>query len=220
MTAAAAAPGSPPRAARRSNLERTATTRRKVIDAAIACLYEHGYTATTTAMIADAAGVSRGALLHHFPTKVDLVLALIEDVIARQREFYTEALKAYPKGRDRFIAMTELTWKAWSEPSGVAITEIMVAARSDHLLGDRLPDLFTQIQDSQLEEMRWLAHRAGLTDDDAVDRFTRLSAAAIRGLTIERMFKRDPKPLEDSMGLLQELKSVFTDRLLADGESA
>lgn len=98
----------------------------------------------------------------------------------------------------------------------MAVTEIMVAARSDHLLGDRLPDVFTQIQDYQLEQIRLLARRAGLADDAAMDRFTRLSAAAIRGLTIERMFKRDQKGVEDAMALLQELKVIYTDRLTAE----
>jgi len=203
------------RPARRSNVERTATARRKVIDAAIACLYEHGYTATTTAMIAQHAGLSRGALLHHFPTKVDLVLALVEHVIARQRSFYIEALRAYPKGVGRFIAITELTWQAWSEPSGVAITEIMVAARSDRLLGDRLPGLFEMMEASQLEEMRKLGHLAGISDERAVERFSQLAAAAIRGLTIERMFKRDRRSVESSMAMLRELKVIYTDILLA-----
>ncbi len=205
----------PTRPGRRSNVERTATTRRKVLESTIACLYEHGYTATTTAMIAQHAGISRGALLHHFPTKVDLVLALIEHVVAHQRAFYIEALRGLPKGRERFIAMTELTWKAWSEPSGVAITEIMVAARSDPVLGDRLPDLFEMIEASQLAEMRTLAHLAGITDDQAVESFSQLSAAAIRGLTIERVFRRDRGAVDRAMTLLGELKTFYTDRLLA-----
>lgn len=203
------------RAPRRSNVERTATARRKVIDAAIGCLYEHGYTATTTAMIAQSAGLSRGALLHHFPTKVDLVLALVEHVIAHQRAFYIEALRAYPKGRERFLAITELTWQAWSEPSGVAITEIMVAARSDRLLGDRLPDLFAMMEASQLAEMRKLGHLAGITDERAVERFAQMGAATIRGLAIERMFKRDRRSVDSSMALLCELKVIYTDILLA-----
>lgn len=207
------------RTGRRSNVERTATTRRKVLESTIACLYEHGYTATTTAMIAERAGISRGALMHHFPTKVDLVLALIEHVVAHQRAFYVEALRAYPKGRERFIAMTELTWQAWSEPSGVAITEIMVAARSDRVLGDRLPGLFEMIEASQLAEMRTLAHLAGITDDQAVESFSQLSAAAIRGLAIERVFRRDGQPVAAAMALLRDLKVFYTDRLLADANA-
>ena len=200
---------------RRSNVERTATTRRKVLESTITCLYEHGYAATTTATIAQHAGISRGALLHHFPTKVDLVLALIEHVVAHQRAFYVEALRAYPKGRARFVAMTELTWQAWSEPSGVAITEIMVAARSDRVLGDRLPGLFEMIEASQLAEMRTLAHLAGITDDAAVETFSQLSAAAIRGLSIERVFRRDGDRVTRAMTLLRELKVLYTDRLMA-----
>ncbi|MGA0607841.1 TetR/AcrR family transcriptional regulator [Phenylobacterium sp. VNQ135] len=202
------------RPGRRSNVERTATTRRKVLESTIACLYEHGYNATTTAMIAQHAGVSRGALMHHFPTKVDLVLALIEHVVARQRAFYIEALRAYPKGRERFLAMTELTWRAWREPSGVAITEIMVAARSDRLLGDRLPGLFEMIETSQLAEMRTLARFAGITDDQAVETFSQLSAAAIRGLTIERVFRRDSGAVDRAMALLRDLKVLYADQLL------
>ncbi|MDZ4372629.1 MAG: TetR/AcrR family transcriptional regulator [Phenylobacterium sp.] len=199
---------------RRSNVERTATTRRKVIESTIACLYAHGYTATTTAMIAQHAKISRGALLHHFPTKVDLVLALIEHVVAHQRAFYIAALRAYPKGRERFVAMTELTWQAWSEPSGVAITEVMVAARSDRVLGDRLPGLFEMIEAAQLAEMRTLARLAGVMDDHAVETFSQLSAAAIRGLAIERVFRKDGQAVASAMALLRELKMLYTDRLL------
>ncbi|MBU1376268.1 MAG: hypothetical protein KKE02_16690 [Alphaproteobacteria bacterium] len=136
-------------------------------------------------------------------------------MIARQRTFYIEALRAYPKGRERFIAITELTWQAWSEPSGVAITEIMVAARSDHLLGDRLPDLFEMMEASQLAEMRKLGHLAGIGDERAVERFSQMSAATIRGLAIERMFKRDRRSVDSSMALLRELKVIYTDLLLA-----
>ena len=203
------------RPTRRSNVERTATTRRRVIDAAIACLYARGYTATTTSMIAEGAGVSRGALLHHVPTKVDLVLALVEDVVARQRAYYTEALRTYPRGRDRFIAMTELTWRMWSEPQGVAVTEIMVAARSDRLLGDRLPGVFAEIQATQADAMARLAQAAGIDDHESVARFSRLSAAAIRGLAIELMFNRDSRSVEGAVELLHDLKVSFTDTLLA-----
>lgn len=204
------------RPTRRTNVERTATTRRKVIEAAIGSLNDHGYTATSTAMIAQQAGVSRGALLHHFPTKVDLVLALIEHVVERQRAFYVQALKSYPKGRERFIAMTELTWQAWSEPSGIAIIEIMVAARSDRVLGTRLPDLFEIIEAAQLTEMKTLGGSAGIKDKLAVETFSQLSAAAIRGLAIEQMFRRKAEPIDRSMELLRQLKTIYTDLLLAE----
>jgi len=54
---------------RRSNAQRSAETRRRLIKAAITCLHVNGYAATTTVAIADKAKVSRGAMLHQFPTK-------------------------------------------------------------------------------------------------------------------------------------------------------
>ena len=69
----AAAPAARP--GRRTQVERTETTRKKLVDATIAVMRKRGYGGLTTAEVADVAGVSRGALLHHFPTRHDLVVA-------------------------------------------------------------------------------------------------------------------------------------------------
>lgn len=60
---------------RRTQAERTDTTRRKLIDAAISVMRQRGYGGLTTAEVAEVAGVSRGALLHHYPSRQDLVVA-------------------------------------------------------------------------------------------------------------------------------------------------
>ena len=67
-----------PARARRTNRERTATTRARVLNATIEQLAEQGYAATTTVEVAERAGVSRGALVHHFPTRSDLVLSALD----------------------------------------------------------------------------------------------------------------------------------------------
>lgn len=63
------------KAPRRTQAERTETTRRKLIDAAIEVMRRRGYGGLTTPEVAEVAGVSRGALLHHFPTRHELVIA-------------------------------------------------------------------------------------------------------------------------------------------------
>jgi AcrR family transcriptional regulator len=55
--------------ARRSQAERSAATRDALLDATIVCLVEDGYANTTTSRVAERAGVSRGAHLHHFQTR-------------------------------------------------------------------------------------------------------------------------------------------------------
>ena len=66
------------KAPRGPNAERRAATRAKIMDAAVRCLAEFGYAATSTPLVARLAKVSRGSLLHQFPTKVDLILAVAE----------------------------------------------------------------------------------------------------------------------------------------------
>ena len=58
--------------------ERSAETRKRLLDATVDCLFERGYAGTTTAEIAGRAGFSKGAQLHHFPTKEKLVISALE----------------------------------------------------------------------------------------------------------------------------------------------
>jgi len=70
--------------ARRTQAERTASTRARLLDATLECLCDLGYARTTTPEIARRAGLSRGAQLHHFPTKAELVTGAIEHLFARR----------------------------------------------------------------------------------------------------------------------------------------
>ena len=63
-SARAAAP-----AARRTQQQRSDETRAALLDATIICLHEVGYAGTSTTLVSERAGVSRGAQTHHFPTK-------------------------------------------------------------------------------------------------------------------------------------------------------
>ena len=62
---------------RRTQQERRAATRAALLDATIECLVEYGYAGVTTTKIVEHAGVSRGAQVHHFPTKAQLVADLL-----------------------------------------------------------------------------------------------------------------------------------------------
>jgi AcrR family transcriptional regulator len=73
-------------AVRRSQSERTEETRRRILDAAVELLASKGYAGFRTADVADLAGVSRGAQTHHFPSKDELVVAVVEHVFKRTTE--------------------------------------------------------------------------------------------------------------------------------------
>src|SRR6201992_1666164 len=69
---------------RRTQAEGSAAMRTRLLDATVDCLVSYGYAGTTTPRVAQLAGVTRGAQIHHFRSKQDLVVAAIEH-LAQQR---------------------------------------------------------------------------------------------------------------------------------------
>src|SRR5262245_7073872 len=115
----------PPKAAtpRRTNAERSASTRGRLIEAAVDTLVRGGYAATTTIAVADVAKVSRGAMLHHFPTRTDLLAAVAEHLIKEQ------TLRRVPQPDnlpplERFIAASDLSWEVQKQPVTMALLEL------------------------------------------------------------------------------------------------
>src|SRR2546430_2579469 len=102
---------------RRTQQERSSATREHLLDATIALLYERGYAHTTTSEIADRAGVSRGAQLHHFATKAELVTTAVEHLFQRRNEEFRRAFAELPETADRAATAIELLWSMFSAPT-------------------------------------------------------------------------------------------------------
>jgi AcrR family transcriptional regulator len=114
--------------------DRSAATRGRLLDAAVSCLVEFGWAGTTTTVVAERAGVSRGAQLHHYPTRADLVLAAVEHLGTRRAEEVRREAAALPSGRDRTFRVLELLADFSTGPLYVAALEVWVAARTDEVL--------------------------------------------------------------------------------------
>jgi AcrR family transcriptional regulator len=123
--------------------ERSRATQLRLLEATVDCLAEHGWSGTTTTLIARKAGLSRGAQLHHYPTKAALVLAAVEHLaVRRAAEIRTEA-GGLPPGRvDRVI---ELLAAAFTGPLYVAALEVWVAGRSEPELRQALVPLEARV---------------------------------------------------------------------------
>lgn len=200
---------------RRTNVERSAAMRERLIKAAIFCLHKYGYAATTSSLIADTADVSRGAMLHQFPSRTDLMLGVAEYVINAQRQFYTDELFKLQRGRERYVEITRLTWEAWSQPSGIAVIEIMVATRSDPDLAKRFPPVAHALVRSQRDDIWAIAKSAGITDREEVEASAQLNLATIRGLCVDLMFTPDREPIDKAIALLMKYKNFTADELIA-----
>ena len=106
-------------------------TRAALLDAALECLVENGYAATTTVEVAKRAGVSRGAQLHHFPTKAELLTAAVEHLRARRTAEFRKAFADSAPGAHRLDAAIDLLWSMFQGRTFVAWAELWLAARTD-----------------------------------------------------------------------------------------
>src|SRR5689334_2082670 len=118
-------------ARRRTQEERSAATRARLLDATLECLAELGYARTTTTEIAERGGVSRGAQLHHFPTKSELVTEAVAYLFERRDEEFRAAFAKLPADADRGAAAVDILWSMVSGPTFHAWLELVVAARTD-----------------------------------------------------------------------------------------
>lgn len=123
---------------RRTQEERRTTTRNALLDATVACLIEHGYAGTTTIRVVERAGVSRGAQVHHYPTRAALVAAAIEHLADRR---IAEARLELVRPAEAPLPVPELLdrlWELHDSPMFAAALELWVAARTDAELREHL----------------------------------------------------------------------------------
>lgn len=124
--------------------ERTRAMRTRLLDATIDCLVERGWSGTTTTVVSERAGVSRGAQLHHFPTKRDLVVAAVDYIAAKRRAELESAAEHLPHSR-RTRAVLEILSEQFTSPVFLAALELWVAARTDEALRDAVEPLEQRI---------------------------------------------------------------------------
>jgi AcrR family transcriptional regulator len=111
--------------------ERRATTRGALMQATIECLVELGYAGTTTNEVQQRAGVSRGALTHHFASKADLLLAAMDYLYDDFSASIRDAAATLPPGEERILPAIQMLWDRFHGPLFIAAMELWGAARTD-----------------------------------------------------------------------------------------
>jgi len=120
--------------------ERTRAMRQRLMEATVDSLVELGWSGTTTTVVSRRAGVSRGAQLHHFPSKYDLVVAAVEYLAERRRAELRATVRELPAdGRTR--AVLEVLCSQFTSPVFFAALELWVAARTDEALREKVGEL-------------------------------------------------------------------------------
>ena len=200
---------------RRTQAERSGETRRRILDAAVALLGERGYAGLRTGDVALAAGVSKGAQTHHFPSKETLVVAVVEHVFlrataqalqrARRKMTADEAVKALIADAQEFffselflIALDLAIQGRLSDAGDHSLTKLSAATR--------LP-----------VEAHW---RAALVDSgvpaNIADDLLWLTLSIVRGLAVRRLWQHDAPRFNRLFRLWREMVTRYLQGLAQD----
>ena len=199
---------------RRTQAERRASTRAKLLDAVLEELVAGGYHDLTTPAICARAGVSQGALFKHFATKSALLAAATEHLFTALRAGYAERFAAVDARRDPIRKGIDLLWVVFEDPRLRAAYDLYTAARTDAELRASLDPVVREHAESLHELAR------ALFDDLPTERKERLRDAvdlailALQGLALNEMAHHEPDARERALRVL----SSVAEHLLATPE--
>ncbi|NLA66319.1 MAG: TetR/AcrR family transcriptional regulator [Leucobacter sp.] len=121
--------------------DRSRETRVRILESTVDCLAKLGWQATTTSVVAERSGISRGALQHHFPTREELVLAAITHMFEHQLDMESIDESQVTHGRDRFDYLVEQVLEYYASDLFKAALQIWTAAIAEPALRERLQPL-------------------------------------------------------------------------------
>lgn len=170
----AGAPSGPrPDPAPERGQERGRIAKDAILAAAIECLLEDGYAATTTLRVQERAGVSRGKLLHHFPSKQVLLSSAVKRLMEQRLDEARSAdLTGAPSGDDapaRARWAVRRMWESFFADTFWTAMEIWIAARTDPAVEKDLVDherqVLRRVRDGYRQAFgEQLAGRPGFSD--------------------------------------------------------
>lgn len=115
--------------------KRSEETKRAVMEATVNCLFEFGYANTTTQSVSDMTGLSRSAMIYHYPSRIDLISAAIDFIFLRMMEMVHQGVDAIKAtGSLTEENAHDLHRDVVKSREYVAYIELNIAARTDEAL--------------------------------------------------------------------------------------
>jgi AcrR family transcriptional regulator len=189
-----------------SRQRQTDEARRVLLEATITCLDKFGYAATSIARIQEQADVSRGALTHHFPSKEELMVATIDNLL---EHLLHPSLPSKKLSQTDIIA--DLRWLARNmtgTAKGRALSEVLLATRTDKKLrarvSPRLSDWNTKLDHAVLG-----FYASPSDDDDDVRQIWMIARTFMRGLILQQPFTPDPADIEQAINRFGRLIAPY-----------
>jgi AcrR family transcriptional regulator len=195
--------------ARRTQEQRSTSTRKAILDAAIDVLSEHGYTHATIAAIAERAGVSRGALVHHYASRSDLLLATTDalfDAFVEQMRLRAEEVSASRLPLEGFIdsCWAEVFEGRWFYCS----LQLISAARTDPDLRDSLVPAIQRLHTALDTIWRGVFDKTDLSAG-RVDTLLNMTLCLMRGMAVQAVLRDDPAYYQEILSTWKQILPVY-----------
>jgi AcrR family transcriptional regulator len=173
-------------------------TRAKIIDETVRCIVEEGFVAATAKHVAERAGVTWGVIQYHFGDRNGLLMAVVDDGVARLLESLSSADVSDLAMRERIEVVVDIAWSCYSSPTSMAAFEILRANRAGssrrHLL-----------------EMNSAINQLGrlISEDPANDGVAEVIWATLRGVVLAQMIIGTPINWQRERHALIEMVTLY-----------
>ncbi|QPG71534.1 MULTISPECIES: TetR/AcrR family transcriptional regulator [Mycobacteriaceae] len=199
-------------AKRRTQAERSAAMRTRLLDATVDCLVTYGYSGTTTQRVAEIAGVTRGAQVHHFRSKEDLVAAAIEHLAEQRVQAAIRDLGRVANSPDPVTMTLDYLWESHQGPIFVATLELWVAARTDRVLAEHIERVEPIVTGALISALAQLIPSRAAQKDLRDLAFTAMDA--LRGILLLAFVDRDTKKARKRWArVCEQLRGMFVEAL-------
>jgi AcrR family transcriptional regulator len=194
---------------RRTQKERRETTRRLLIDAAVDRICALGFGGATLELITERAGVTRGAVQHHFRNRDALLLAVVGELNDQLKALFETSQFADKPLQERLSAICEQLWGIVSSRRFVAAVQIQLGTVTDPNVSPRVLKIMIEIERELDNQWVELFARDGIGVDRVIVA-RHLAQAALRGLAIKRIYhKRRDSANEERALLVQMLQQAL-----------
>lgn len=193
-----------PEEGRTPQAERTSESRRRLIDAGIVVLNDCGFAGTTTPVVALQAGVSRGRMTHHFPSKNDLLVAVVEELGERFLNGFRVGPVQGLSLSERVQRVVTQAWSAYGGDTYQALIQLHLGATGDAALRSALDAMANTVAPMELAAWQQAFEGTAIAPKQ-IERAYQLLRDQMRGMALQRFFGRS----RDQQERLATLQAVF-----------
>lgn len=190
--------------ARQTQADRSAATRRRILDAVVACVEEEGFARTTSQRIARRAGVSVGAVQHHFMSKADILRAVLEESFAELSAAFEGVSLAGATLEERVSVFLERAWRHYGSRRFRSTLEIIIGGRASLQTAGSDWAAEPLLESSVRTQKLWAEIFAGVDVPQERQRdVLRFAFVNLAGIAMTERFARSEEQTRRQVGLLE-----------------